>query len=191
VRAPACEGLVKLSEGRQLARIAGSVPRVDPIIEVGSHTGGSTVWMTRTAGAPIYAVDPWRDPRPDTLDDPFGLVTGDATYAQFERNLRSEGVSHKVTPIRTTGSEFAAIWTRPVGLVFIDAIHERWAVEADFLAWQPHLRPGSWLALHDYTEDPEHPYYGVAEAVRDVILPAASWSDVSLTEYLWCARFEG
>lgn len=189
MRPPRCEGLVKLSEGRRLAQLARASTR--PIIEVGSHTGGSTVWMALATHAPIFAVDPWDDPRPESLDDPFGLVTGDATYARFEENLASEGVTRKVIPLRATGTAIAALWTRPVGLVFIDAVHEKWAVEADFLAWQRHLVPGSWLALHDYTEDPEHAYYGVYEAVRDVILPAGEWVDISLTEYLWTARLAG
>lgn len=185
MRTPRCEGLVKPDEGRRLAYLAARVPASQAIVEIGSHTGGSTCWMAHAATAHVTAVDPWADPRPDTLDDPFALVTGDAVYERFSQNLTREGLWGKVTPLRTFSLTAAAVWVQPVGLLFIDAIHELEAVRSDYLHWQRFIPVGGWLALHDYTEDPEHPYHGVADAVRELI--GAEWAEPIVTEYLWTA----
>lgn len=46
--------------------------------------------------------------------------------------------------------------------VYLDADHERKAVEADLAAWYPKVRPGGLVAGHDYIV---HPDFGVVEAL--------------------------
>jgi hypothetical protein len=140
--------------------------------------------MASRAKAHITAVDPWYDPRPDTLDDPFGLITGDAVYQVFAENIRREGHAGKVTPLRTFSLTAAAIWVQPIGLLFIDAIHEYDDVKSDYLHWQRFIPVGGWIAFHDYTTEPDHPYRGVARAVDEL----EGWDEPVLTEYLWTAQ---
>lgn len=187
MRAPTCEGLVKWSEGEQLARLAGLVPRSHAIVEIGSHTGLSTVWMARNARAHVFAVDPWQDPRPASLDDPFELGAGDNVLARFRANMADQRVVDRVTPIRARSLELARHWVQPVGLLFIDAVHEYDAVRDDYLAWSPFIPAGGWLAFHDYTIDVEHPYHGVAQAI-EAHVPRSQWSEPTVTEYLWSAQ---
>lgn len=42
--------------------------------------------------------------------------------------------------------------------------------------------------LHDYANEPDHEYYGVAEAVEKVVVPSGLWSTPTVTEYLWTAQ---
>lgn len=185
---PRCAGLVQDSEGRRLAELARSVPVDQAIVEIGSHTGLSTCWMADSTKAHIIAVDPWGDPRPGTLDDPFALVTGDAVLARFMDNIRTEGHGQRVTPIRTVSTVAASMWVKPVGLVFIDAIHEREHVIADYEAWAPFVAPGGWLAFHDWAPWPEHPYYGVTQAIEEVVIPSGLWSEPVIVDALWTAH---
>lgn len=181
---PRCAGLVQVDEGRQLHSLARMVPPERAVVEIGSHTGLSTCWMAHRARAHIFAVDPWGDPRPETLDDPFGLVTGDAVLDVFLGNIRSEGYESRVTPIRGRSLDVARLWVQPIGLLFIDAIHTYEAVLADIDAWAPHLAPGAFVVFHDWTPDPEHPYGGVKVAV-DERSPQLGWHSPALTNYLY------
>lgn len=178
-------------EGQHLARLAKGVPPERAIVEIGSHTGLSTLWMAGSARAHITAVDPWPEPRPDPGegcdDDPFRLGSGDAVFARFCANVAAEGMWGRITPLRTTSAVAAQVWCQPIGLLFVDAVHEYEHVRSDYLHWQAHIPVGGWLAFHDYTEDPTHPYHGVARAIRDVI-PADQWSAPTIVRNTWSAR---
>jgi len=188
LKAPQCAGLVQVEEGEYLARLASKVPTGQAIVEIGSHTGLSTCWMAASAHTShVTAVDPWADPRPDTLEDPFELLTGDAVYERFAANIASEKLWQRVTPLRTTSMVAAQLWVQPIGLLFVDAIHEYEAVRTDYLHWQAFIPVGGYIAFHDYTTDPEHPYHGVARAIADWV-PAEQWSEPVIRGYMWTAR---
>ena len=116
----------------------------------------------------------------------MGFGTGDAVLATFLRNIEREGVANGVTALRTTSAEAARIWTQPVGLLFVDAVHEYEHVVADYRHWQRHIPSGGWIAFHDYTEDKEHPFHDVARAIRHVI--GDDWEPPIIVENLWTAR---
>jgi hypothetical protein len=189
---PRCAGLVQVPEGQRLYDLARVTNSATAIVEIGTHTGLSTCWMAagsrRGRGAHITAVDPWGAPRPGTKDDPFELGDGDGVYRKFAENVTIEGHWRSITPLRARSLEAAALWVQPIGLLFVDAIHEYAAVKADYEAWLPHIAVGGWLAFHDYANEPDHEYYGVAEAVEAVVVPSGLWSTPTVTEYLWTAQ---
>lgn len=187
-------GLRGLMSGREvdaLGRLAREVPEWASIVEVGTHTGFSTCHMafasSRGKGAHITAVDPYLPPRPGSQDDPFGLGP-DGVRQEFHDSLTRLGLWPWVTPLRARSVEVAAMWSAPIGLLFIDAIHEREAVIEDYEAWAPHVTAGGWLALHDYNQEG---YPGVVEAVHEHILPSGRWEDIRTHECLWTARRAG
>ena len=184
----AIRGLMTGREVDALGRLAQGVQDWASIVEVGTHTGFSTCHMAvasrRGKGAHITAIDPYLPPRPDSQDDPFGLGP-EGVRAEFHRNLTTLGLWSMVTPLRAVSLDVARMWQAPIGLLFIDAIHERQHVIEDYEAWSPHIIAGGVLALHDYNATG---YPGVVEAVEEHILPTGCWERVALTESLWTAR---
>jgi hypothetical protein len=99
-------------------------------------------------------------------------------------NLTGLGLWTNVTPLRMTSLEAAAGWQAPIGLLFIDAVHEYQPLTDDIAAWAGFLIPGGWLALHDFNETG---YPDVPAVVRDQLEPTGDWLTAQLTESLWTA----
>lgn len=181
----AMPGLIELEQGDRLAELAAGVPPEQAIVEIGSHTGLSTCWMAHAASAHVFAIDPWAPPQPGTSNDPFNL--GTRVYQRFAENISSEGLWPRVTPLAARSLQVAKIWRQTIGLLFIDSLHSARSVRADVAAWAPFLAQGGWLALHDYTSDPAHPYHGVAIAA-DELERSGDWEVAPLVSSLWTAR---
>lgn len=182
-------GLIGEAEGERLAEFAALVHPDRAIVEIGSHTGLSTMWIAAAAAAHVFAVDPWADPRPpgpDHTDDPFELGTGDAVLAEFDHNLDRFGFRDRITPLRAPSAVVAALWVQPIGLLFIDAIHTYEGVRDDLRAWIPHVAPSGILAVHDYGDS----YPGVRQAVDEIGSArgrSAGWIVHTQVESLWAA----
>lgn len=189
-------GLIEPVEAQRLARLAADTPPWSRIVEIGSHTGLSTCWLALGArtgnGAHIVAVDPWPDPRPPGPgydDDPFDLGSGDAVFERFTANLNAVGAWDEVTVIRTTSAVAAGIVCNPVGLLFVDAVHEYDAVAADIRAWVPRVIAGGWVAFHDYWDDPERTKRSpVADAIDDVLPAYGPWRGTGVVWNTYLAR---
>lgn len=185
---PNVRGLMTEPEVHALARLASRVRHDEVIVEVGTHTGLSTVWMAQAApDIALIAIDPYPDPRPGSEDDPFGYGSGDAVMAAMHDTLGAYGLAGRVIHLRARALDVAPMWTAPIGLLFEDAVHDRDSVLWDVKAFLPYITPGGVLALHDYTEDPEHPYHGVAEAAQ-AILATGDWHEPVVEGHLWASR---
>ena len=187
-------GLIQPVEGEFLAELAAKVPADRTIVEIGAHTGLSTCWLGNGAregnGAHVITVDPWLDPDPALLPfaDPFEFGTGDAVLARCMDNLASEDLLDTVTVIRATSLEVASWWVNPVGMVWIDALHDYEPACADARAWAPKVQPGGYLVFHDYWADPQMTVrQGVAGAIDDVVVPMGCYTDVTMTWNTWSA----
>jgi hypothetical protein len=168
----------------RLSRLARGVPRWASIVEIGTHTGLSTCHMARSAKAHVVAVDPYPPPRPNSRDDPYDLGP-DGVMAEFHGNLTRLGLWGSVTPLRATSAMVAAMWQAPIGLLFVDAVHELDAVLQDYELWAPYITKGGWLALHDYDSTS---YPGVVQAVEEHIMPSGLWVSSGQVGSLWTAQ---
>jgi cephalosporin hydroxylase len=151
----------------------------DVLVEVGVWCGKSVVYLAQQAvqsgkALRIFAVDTWlgsaRCPeRPDLA----AFSKNGKLWRTFLENLRREGVNHVVTPMCLPSVQAASYFEdQSVYMVFIDAEHTYAAVKADLAAWRPKVRPGGWLAGHDWESDE------VKSAVREVgnpVLRRACW----------------
>lgn len=187
------QGLIEPDEGRRLAALASWVPRNQSIVEVGSHTGLSTCWLAAGSragnGAHIIAVDPWPPPRPNSQDDPWELGP-EGVLDRFRSNIAGttqevprEDYGDLVTAVRIRSEELAACWVKPIGLLFVDAIHEEAAVKADYVAWEPHVAPDGIVAFHDYGDS----YPGCKRGIEWIAL-TGKWESLGVVGSLWVAR---
>lgn len=193
-------GLCDPIEGEWLAERASEVPQHEAIVEIGSHTGQSTLWMASGSRhgnrARIWAVDPWPDPGYADGDDPFEMKTGDAVYERFLLNIRGEtqevpNVSYEdlVLPMRMTSKQAETRWRygpTPIGLLFIDAIHTYEGVKADVELWAPYVAVGGWMALNDYYQDSERTrMHGAALVAKEILEPSGEWDRCEVVWNTW------
>lgn len=187
------QGLIEPDEGRRLAELAAHVDPETAIVELGSHTGLSSLWLAAGSrsgeGTHVFCIDPWGEPRPGSLDDPWELGP-EGVLERFRSNISGttqwterESYWDIVTPLRTTSSEAARMWLKPIGLLFVDAIHEELPVLTDWENWRPHMAPQAWAAFHDFGES----YPGCKRAIEKIAADE-DWRDVEVTGSLWTAR---
>lgn len=148
-------GLISVSqeEGETLAKLASK--RLQPgavVVEVGVCCGISLAWIA--LGAPddtqFYAVDIWNSGNYKSV---------------FNSNIQAMGLDGCVMGIQDTSLHFARKWSRivPVYLLHIDASHDYENCRADIEAWEPFLKVGGTIALHDANQ------LGVSFAIYDTI----------------------
>ena len=179
------------SELERLRELAWEVPAECAIVEIGSYLGESAITLARGAadgaGARVHCVDPWIGPTPGTTgQDPLNLGTGDAWYAAFLDNIEIAGVAEQITVHRETSAEAASRWTaeQPIGLLFIDAVHDYDPILQDYELWSPYIVPGGWLAFHDYSSS----YPDTARVINDHVLPSGLWRESKRITSLWSAQ---
>lgn len=184
------EGKLRRAEGELLASLAAQVDADHAIVEVGSFKGKSACYMASGAtagnGAHVYAIDLWmiggqRGKNGGRVKQPYDKAE---TYRGFQEQIRSLGFGNAITPIMKHSLDAAADWDKPIGLMFIDAEHNYDACLADIDAWSPHIVPGGWIALHDYSGS----FPGVIQAADERIRGSAEWSDIQTADTVIVAR---
>lgn len=122
----------------------------DPIVEIGSFMGKSTVclgWGSRLGYfPPVFAVDPHRG----SAEHKKYLTNSLGTFPAFTINMSLAGLEQTVVPLKITSREaIKRFRDETVGLVFIDGEHSQSSI--DFDMWAPKVKPGGLIALHDST----------------------------------------
>ncbi|MER7875879.1 class I SAM-dependent methyltransferase [Streptomyces solisilvae] len=168
-----------------------------PLVEVGTYCGRSTILLAdaaRVAGTVAVTVDHhrgseeqqpgWEYHDPDVVDPEVGRMD---TLPTFRRTLHQAGLEDHVIAVVGRSPRVAAVWGRPVGLVFIDGGHTDEHASADYEGWAPHLAPGGLLVIHDVFPDPadggQAPYRIYRRA-----LASGAFTEVSATHSLRVLR---
>ncbi len=151
-------------EGLALYEAARAAPGADPLLEVGSYCGKSSIYLGTAAaerGTVLYAVDHhrgseenqpgWEWHEPDLVDDAVGKMD---TLPEFRRTIHDAGLEGVVVAVVGDSPVVAANWRTPLSLLFIDGGHGEEPAHADYEGWVPHLAPGALLAIHDVFPDP-------------------------------------
>ncbi len=179
--------LMKDAELLGLAAFAAEVPKDQEIVEIGSWAGGSAAWLCAGSrygkGAHITCIDIWTD----WIDPPEGQwpVLGSEAYEQFVSNVDMA----RLTPLRGESHTVSALWTKPIGLLFIDGLHTYEGCKTDLEDWSGFVPSGARIAVHDYLEDqPSEEYWwteGPTKAVQEV---ASAWTAAEIAGHsLWTA----
>jgi predicted O-methyltransferase YrrM len=141
---------------RRLWELA-ATPGEGTIVEIGSFLGNSTVYLALSGGE-VHAVDPHSSESLTqlsahwTVREPGGrparaanngkppATAPDDTSAHFLRNLERLGVRDRVVYHRQTSVDAARQWDgKLIKLLYVDGLHTREAVLADYHAWRPFL----------------------------------------------------
>ncbi len=165
-RSETIDGWARHDEARELAVVARSLAGAPVIVEIGSFLGSSAVLLAgarRLAGSGIvHCVDPF-DGSGDSHSVPVyeeiaaGLDT--SLRATFDRNIREAGLSDLVVAHAATAEEAAATWSGAIDMLFLDGDQSPDGARSAFEAWEPFLKPGGVLAVHnsaDRTYSPGH-----------------------------------
>jgi MMP 1-O-methyltransferase len=166
--AEAAKGFMPPDEGLALYE-AGCTAGADvpgaPFVEIGSWCGKSTVYLGAAAQqreTVLFAVDhhrgseenqpgwEWHDP---TLVDPKTGLTD--TLPTFRYTIHEAGLEDSVVAVVADSPTFAAYFSTPCALVFIDGGHGDAPAHADYDAWSHRVAPGGYLAIHDVFPNPE------------------------------------
>ncbi|AQW50399.1 class I SAM-dependent methyltransferase [Streptomyces violaceusniger] len=193
------KGFMPLDEGLALhAAAADAAGRLGlPLLEVGTYCGRSTILLAdaaRAAGTVVVTVDHhrgseeqqpgWEYHDPEVVDPQVGRMD---TLPTFRRTLLQAGLEDHVIAVVGRSPRVAAVWGRPVGLVFIDGGHTDEHASADYEGWAPHLAPGGLLVIHDVFPDPadggQAPYRIYRRA-----LASGAFTEVSATRSLRVLR---
>lgn len=158
------EGFLPDDEARALHAAAVDGARVGPLVEIGTYLGKSAILLTDAArrhGRKLVTVDHhrgseehqpgWEYHDPRLVDPQVGLID---TLPGARRTLALAGAERDVIMIVGRSPEVAALWSTPVGFLFIDGGHTDEAAQADYAGWAPHVAPGGLLAIHDVFADP-------------------------------------
>ena len=155
-------------------RAVASVPE-GAIVEIGSFCGRSTVVLAdalngfeSSKGRKVYAIDP-HDGVVGALDQ--GAQRLPPTRATFLQNIASAGVAHLVEPI--TQHSFEVEWSKPIGFLFVDGLHDYFNVARDFYHFERWLAPGAFVAFHDYAD-----YYPGVKTFVDELLTRGDYEKV-------------
>lgn len=111
------------------------------IVSIGSFRGQMDCALALHAHVPVFCIDP-RQGWPGEARD-----FGDLDRPYWMRNILLMGLADKVRPIELPSLVAAAIWDKPISLLWIDGNHTE--VDADLNAWLPHVVDGGLVALHD------------------------------------------
>lgn len=147
------------------------------IIEIGSHQGGSMVWLAwANRATSMVCIDPWPE-------DPIYILADIMSTYAANAALVKQRFSTEVKTIRGLSWDVAdQIPDSWADMVFIDGDHSKEATTRDLQLYYPKLRSGGLLAGHDYS--PNIPQVRVRSDQFDVVRAVNAWSQEIKTTLL-------
>lgn len=162
--ARAAKGFMPDDEGLALYAAGYVAARHGPLLEVGSYCGKSAVYLgaaARARGRQLVTVDHhrgseenqpgWEHHDPCLVDPASGLLD---TLPYLRATLHAAGLEDTVVAVVGRSATVAALWSTPLGLVFIDGGHGRAEAHSDYDSWAGKVAPGGLLAIHDVFANP-------------------------------------
>lgn len=162
--ARACKGYLDEAEGMRLYELAREYGRLGPVLEIGSYCGKSSVYLgagAKAAGSHLICVDHHRGSEehqpgeeyhdPSLFDEDVGRMD---TLRELRRTLLRAELEDVAVPFVANSRTAAALWTRPLAMVFIDGGHSFDTAFSDYDSWHDKVMPGGVLAIHDLFPDP-------------------------------------
>lgn len=164
------EGWLSGREALALYNVARTLNPGARVLEIGSWKGKSTYCIGRgLRNGTIYSLDPFNAATiPDGHYDPR---KDRPLLDQFKGNLARFGLTDRVQIRQGYSQDFAGTFS-DLDFLFIDGDHSLEACRYDYETYAPAIKPGGWLAFHDYR--PEHGY-GPGIVVDQQVRPSGDW----------------
>jgi predicted O-methyltransferase YrrM len=142
-------------------------------VEVGCKEGRTTGHiLANVPDSRVIAIDPWITQ--EATKDPTKETYADWDFSKIEAEFWANVGEHtdRCTMLRRTSEQAAdlglfdpddILYTDPIDLIFIDALHDYEHVKQDIALWWPKVRIGGILAGHDFN----HKWPGCERAVAE------------------------
>jgi len=174
-----CKGFLDDAEGLRLFELARQSVPIGPVLEIGSYCGKSSVYLgegARQAGGLLICLDHHRGSEehqpgeeyhdPDLYDAEARMMD---SLTELRRTIRRAGLEETALLLVARSRTAAAVWTTPLGMVFIDGGHSPQAAQEDYQGWAPRIAPGGILAIHDLFPDPNQGGQAPIEIYRQAL----------------------
>jgi predicted O-methyltransferase YrrM len=153
------------------------------IVEIGSYCGRSTVVLAHAARAfgadqQVVAIDPHLG-QVGAADQRVSQVA--PSREKFLHNMAAAGVADMVELVEQYSTQVT--WDRPIGLLFIDGLHDYVNVSRDFAHFSQWIASRGYVAFHDYAD-----YYPGVRAFVDELLVGGEYEMVRLVRSMALIR---
>lgn len=147
-----------------------TLPGDERIVEIGSFKGKSTACMAtalklKNIDDKIVAIDPHINTGDNLIVPAYKEKT---SFDAFVKNISNLGLTDKVQPIKKTSEDAAVGWEQPIKLLFIDGSHKYEDVLLDLQLWEPWLKIGGIIIMHD--TKPKKYNEGVRRAMNEYLI---------------------
>ena len=163
------EGHITHRQCATLFYFAYTLPGRERIVEIGSFKGKSTACMAtalklKNIDDSILAVDPHINTG-DNLIVP--TYKEESSFEAFTKNISSLGLTDKVLPVKKTSEDAVVGWDQSIKLLFIDGSHKYEDVLLDLTLWEPWVKIGGIIIMHD--TKPKKYNEGVIRAMNEYL----------------------
>jgi predicted O-methyltransferase YrrM len=165
---------LSVREGEKLKQL--SAIAKNNILEIGSLHGKSTRYLAQGAQT-VYAIDLWDMVAAD--DNRKADYTDPQNYERFLNTIKE---FDNVVPVKGSSREIAKVWSKPIGLLFIDGDHTYEGARADYENFSPFIVSGGLLVMHDYHNP------AVRDVIETIVKPSGIWVNYKVIRYLFVAR---
>ena len=138
-------------QGEALYEAVRQCPPGGRIVEIGSYQGRSTIVLASAApdGATVFAIDPHAGNDRGPQEIAGYAAEADADHLAFVANLRSAGVSDRVTHLRMFSDAAIGELDGDVDVLYVDGAHRYAPARADIRDWGRRVSDGGALLIHD------------------------------------------
>lgn len=153
------------------------------IVEIGSHLGKSSMVLAQAlrkkGGGIIHCIDPFDasgDLGAQHLYEKRKAELRGSLLEAFQLNMAQYALEPFVRPVKGFSHEVVRTFDGEIDMLFIDGDHAYEAVRRDFLDWEPRLKVGGVLAMHDiYAAPYGDDYTGPGRVAKEFITERKGW----------------
>lgn len=147
------------------------------IVEIGSFKGKSTACMAtalklKNIDDKIVAIDPHINTGDSLVVPAYKEIS---SFDAFMKNISKLALTDKVQPVKEMSKDAAVGWDQQIKLLFIDGSHKYEDVLLDLTLWEPWVKPGGIIIMHD--TKPKKYNEGVRRAMNEHLVDSGHFRE--------------